>query len=75
MYIHSEQSKSITYSLCVTICFSRNIFELLFVTRLSSVYRGMCMVDYRVGYISMYKRQSELVAGGVPLLDLRIPSI
>ena len=56
MYIHSEQSKSITYSLCVTICFSRNIFELLFVTRLSSMYRGMCMVDYRVGFVSMYKR-------------------
>ena len=55
MYIHSEQSKSINYSLYVTICFSRNIFELLFVTRLSSVYRGICMVDYRVGCMSMYR--------------------
>ena len=55
MYIHGEQSCAITYSLCVTVCFSRNIFELLFVTRLSSMSRGMCMVDYRVGCMSMYK--------------------
>ena len=54
MYIHGEQSKSITYSRSVTVCFSRNIFELIFVTRLSSMSRGMCMVDYRVGCMSMY---------------------
>ena len=36
-------------------CFCRNIFIPLFVTRLSSMYRGMCMVDYRVGYMSMYR--------------------
>ena len=38
----------------VTMCFCRNIFMSLFVTRLSSVYRGMCMIDYRVGCMSMY---------------------
>ena len=56
VYIHGEQSCAITYSSSVTVCFSRNIFIPLFVTRPPSMYRGMCMVDYRVGYMSMYKR-------------------
>ena len=74
MYLLSEQRCAVTYSLCVTVCFSCNIFMSLFVTRLSSMYKGMCMVDYKVGYMSMYKGQSDKVAGGVPLLDPKSPS-
>jgi hypothetical protein len=54
VYIHGEQSCAITYSSRAAVCFSRNIFTLLFVTRLSSMSRGMCMVVYRVGFICMY---------------------
>jgi hypothetical protein len=60
----SEQSCAISYSSYETMCFTRNIFRLLFVTRESSVYRGMCGIDYRVGWMSMYKGQSDKVAGG-----------
>jgi hypothetical protein len=56
VYIHREQSCAITYSSIATVCFSRNIFTLLFVTVMTSVSRGMCMVVYRVGFICMYTR-------------------
>ena len=56
VYIHSEQSKSITYSSSVTVCFTRNIFELIFVTVLCMMIGGMCMVVYTIVSICMYRR-------------------
>ena len=54
VYIHGEQSCAITYSSRATVCFSRNIFTLLFVTVMCMTIRGMCMVVYMISSICMY---------------------
>ena len=56
VYIHREQSCAITYSSRATVCFSHNIFTLLFVTVLCMTIRGMCIVVYRVDFMCMYTR-------------------
>lgn len=58
VYIHREQSCAITYRSRATVCFSRNIFTLLFVTVMCMTIRGMCMVVYRVNSICMYTRST-----------------